>query len=710
MSIEIGQIYPYFFEKDKSRALFNAQIWIGDADTDPEFNLKVVVGVQENGAEVALNQPLTTNSGGGFTYNGSPILVKVDPPYSMKVLNSKGAQEYYWPYINPVGGAPSIGSTVQETQTLASDQTTVTLSTQLNGYISVKVNGDFIDDSVLVSGVDYTQINQTEIELTDSYPAGTLITVTQNDLSGDSKGPINCYETVNAAESANLEVGTCFKIQENGGSEYIVRNTDYNLLPGDITIGNSLPAELQHLDDNSWNVLAFGAFNDVDDGPIIQSEFFELAAQRANNGSVFVPTGRYRITDVVPTSANWAIADNVQFTGVATIPPTGQRDLTNLTGRVEFNLSSDGFGYKYFGDNSFTVQKATNRSQTSGAVNGASNTGQNGVSGYSNTDAKDTADSGCIGVKAVTVVDNESVEIGAWGLYAEIVKTENSQGNALATEAAIVNKSPNAFDFTPATRIIDSGGQLCASIWASTGINEADDTDSSCMIGGITVGISKYKRGIVIKHDSLSTEEAICISKNEQLCWYDSPTYQGGTGVRLNYITGGTGSTFPGRIDMGVRNLANVDFHHWYFSTQAMFFSEDNFADIGRTGERIKSIYLQNAPDVVSDETKKMEIRQLTADELNAGLSLSRNVQSFKWVAEVSEKGIEASYEHISVMAQQTWQILIDNNLDPTNYGFISNSDEGWSIMPTEILMLINAAIVDRQDKLEERLIALEAN
>jgi hypothetical protein len=81
----------------------------------------------------------------------------------------------------------------------------------------------------------------------------------------------------------------------------------------------------------------------------------------------------------------------------------------------------------------------------------------------------------------------------------------------------------------------------------------------------------------------------------------------------------------------------------------------------------------------------------------------------FKWISEVEQKGEENSYYHTSVMAQEVWQILIDNNLTPTEYGFISNSESGWSVMSNELALLMCAATVQRQDDIESRLAALEA-
>jgi hypothetical protein len=90
--------YDYYFYDNKGRPLFNASIYIGAPNLDPEIpaNQIDVYGQQEDGTSVLLSQPISTNSGGGATYNGSPIVLLLEEEsYSLKVLDSLGVQVYY---------------------------------------------------------------------------------------------------------------------------------------------------------------------------------------------------------------------------------------------------------------------------------------------------------------------------------------------------------------------------------------------------------------------------------------------------------------------------------------------------------------------------------------------------------------------------------------------------------------------------------------
>ncbi len=89
--------YRYYPDPTKGRPVHNGFIYVGEPDTDPEIttNRKEVQAVQENGATVAISQPIRTSPGGVPTLNGSPVQLAVDGEYSIKVLNSQGSQVYY---------------------------------------------------------------------------------------------------------------------------------------------------------------------------------------------------------------------------------------------------------------------------------------------------------------------------------------------------------------------------------------------------------------------------------------------------------------------------------------------------------------------------------------------------------------------------------------------------------------------------------------
>lgn len=73
----------------------------------------------------------------------------------------------------------------KEEFTLAYGQTTVT-STLDNTMAVFYLNGASVDNGRLFENVDYTVTNINEIELTTSYPSGTLLLMTLTDLENAS--------------------------------------------------------------------------------------------------------------------------------------------------------------------------------------------------------------------------------------------------------------------------------------------------------------------------------------------------------------------------------------------------------------------------------------------------------------------------------------------------------------------------------------------
>lgn len=185
---EIKTPFPYFGDPNKSRALFNAQLYFGVPDTDPTIasNQKLVKAVQEDGTEVTLSQPVSTNSGGLPTYNGSPVRLSISGNYSFKAFNSKGALVLEASEVENVepGSEGFSGVVVTETNTLTSGQTTVNLSdvgANESVFYLITATGD---QGVLAKDIDYTVTDSTTIELTQSYNTGDVILARQNDPTG----------------------------------------------------------------------------------------------------------------------------------------------------------------------------------------------------------------------------------------------------------------------------------------------------------------------------------------------------------------------------------------------------------------------------------------------------------------------------------------------------------------------------------------------
>lgn len=134
----------FYGQFNQGRPLFNASIFVGEPDTDPELviNQKQVTLVLEDGTEVPVSQPINTGPGGYISSNGSPATMFVKGNYSIKCLNSLGAQEYFFENVfnkpAPSGDDASFVDSVAEMDALnpAVGETIVT-----TGYTTVDDGG-----------------------------------------------------------------------------------------------------------------------------------------------------------------------------------------------------------------------------------------------------------------------------------------------------------------------------------------------------------------------------------------------------------------------------------------------------------------------------------------------------------------------------------------------------------------------------------------
>jgi len=94
---EVRLPYSYYPDPTRGRPVFNGSIYVGQPDTDPQVSVNQlpVSAVQENGITVPISQPIKTGAGGVPMLNGSPVQLQVSGEYSIKVLDSYGAQVYY---------------------------------------------------------------------------------------------------------------------------------------------------------------------------------------------------------------------------------------------------------------------------------------------------------------------------------------------------------------------------------------------------------------------------------------------------------------------------------------------------------------------------------------------------------------------------------------------------------------------------------------
>lgn len=233
-------------DPNTSRALFNASCYFGLPDTDPEItsNQKLVNAIQEDGTLVSLSQPVLTNSGGVWVYNGSPVRLDISGDYSFTANNSQGAEVYHADRVsNPESGSDGFsGVVIIENQTLTAGQLDVVFedvgANESVFYIETKIG----DQGFLAKDIDYVVKNSTTITLTSSKNAGDVIQGRQNDPTGqlvpvnDDADSLLVFDSLSDAQSSavaeNLIAGNTVTLNGNaatgdglGGDKYIAQLT-----------------------------------------------------------------------------------------------------------------------------------------------------------------------------------------------------------------------------------------------------------------------------------------------------------------------------------------------------------------------------------------------------------------------------------------------------------------------------------------------------
>ena len=100
----------YFPDSSVGRPISNGYIYVGIPNLDPkiEANQKQISVLQEDGSTVDVSQPLRTSAGGIPIYNGSPVTILANGPYSLRIDDSTGTQEYYVPSSLTISSTESI--------------------------------------------------------------------------------------------------------------------------------------------------------------------------------------------------------------------------------------------------------------------------------------------------------------------------------------------------------------------------------------------------------------------------------------------------------------------------------------------------------------------------------------------------------------------------------------------------------------------------
>lgn len=85
--------YVYYNARNKGKPIFNGLIYVGEPNLDPKIvaNQKTLTAKQEDGTQVAIAQPVSTNSGGySVDSSGNPVVLLVDGNYAIRIDDNLG--------------------------------------------------------------------------------------------------------------------------------------------------------------------------------------------------------------------------------------------------------------------------------------------------------------------------------------------------------------------------------------------------------------------------------------------------------------------------------------------------------------------------------------------------------------------------------------------------------------------------------------------
>ncbi|KTC25408.1 hypothetical protein AO392_14365 [Pseudomonas putida] len=98
--------------------------------------------------------------------------------------------------------------------------------------------------------------------------------------------------------------------------------------------------------------------------------------------------------------------------------------------------------------------------------------------------------------------------------------------------------------------------------------------------------------------------------------------------------------------------------------------SVDNGANLGLSSNRWGTVYAVTGTINTSDAREKTPISTMSAAEISAAKTLSKEIGTYKWLEAIQAKGADAR-THIGMTVQRAIEIMEANNLDPFAYGFI---------------------------------------
>ena len=116
-------------------------------------------------------------------------------------------------------------------------------------------------------------------------------------------------------------------------------------------------------------------------------------------------------------------------------------------------------------------------------------------------------------------------------------------------------------------------------------------------------------------------------------------------------------------------HLSHDNNRRWNFNGSDFSPNYDNAQDIGTGSKRIRKLYTY-AVDNASDARLKTTLTALTTNEINASKLLAKEIGTYKWLADVSEKGDNARI-NVGVTAQKVIEIMESCGLTALDYNLV---------------------------------------
>lgn len=254
---------------------------------------------------------------------------------------------------------------------------------------------------------------------------------------------------------------------------------------------------------------------------------------------LYIPAGAWRFNAVTGSSrVIWYIDPDATFPDLPTKGPFGQKDLSNLGGRISWqanaNITFQGLRY---GDPDPWPEEYREYSVAISEFVSVSPTGEIAICGWSRASDHPTVNQGTIGGEFGAVNDDITYTKPVFGLYVEAWRTASTVGAALGQE----NEAINLGDVVDLSPINDRGG-----------INAKDTISYVAASGGEITGAvaasaafamwangTTFRFGFVCRKDSLDPTgdlAAFSMPNTYDVAWYSA------LGGKIAYERAGSGS------------------------------------------------------------------------------------------------------------------------------------------------------------------------